>query len=151
MLLNCGAEKTLESPMDCKEIKSVHPKGNQSWVFTGMTDAEAETSILWLPHAKNWLLWKDPDAGKDWRWEEKRTTEDEMFGWYHRHEFEQASGVGEGQGSLAYCSPWGCKESGTTELLNWKWWDKYKITAISILVQKAKKWERVTSTQQFWK
>ena len=151
MLLNCGAEKTLESPLDCKEIKSVHPKGNQSWIFTGRTDAEAETSILWPPHAKNWLLWKDPDAGKDWRWEEKRTTEDERFGWYHQHEFEQASGVGEGQGSLAYCSPWGCKESGTTELLNWKWWDKYKITAISILVQKVKKWERVTRTQQFWK
>ena len=84
-------EKTLESPLDCKEIQPVHPKGNQSWVFTGRTDVEAETPILWPPDAKSWLIWKDPDAGKDWRWEEKGTTEDEMVGWHHRlngHEFE---------------------------------------------------------------
>ena len=76
-------EETLESPLDCKEIKHVHPKGNQSWVFIGRTDAEAETPILWPLDAKNWLIWKDPDAGKDWRQEEKGLTEDEMVGWYH--------------------------------------------------------------------
>ena len=84
-------EKTLESPLDCKEIQPVHPKGDQSWVFTGRTDAEAEAPILWLPHAKSWLTGKAPDAGKDWGEEEKGTTEDEMAGWHHRlngHEFE---------------------------------------------------------------
>ena len=84
-------EKTLESPLDCKEIQPVHPKGNQSWIFTGSTDAEAEIPILWPPDVKNWLIWKDPDTGKDWRQEEKGMTEDEMVGWYHRlngHEFE---------------------------------------------------------------
>ena len=114
--------KTLESLLDCKEIKAVNPKGNRSWIFIGRTDAEAETPILWLPDAKNWLIWKDPDAGKDWRWEEKGTTEDEMVGWHHRldgYEFEQALGVGDGQGGLACCSPWSCKESDTTEQLNW--------------------------------
>ena len=83
-------EKTLESPLDCKEINPVHPKGNQSWMFIGRTDAEAETPVLWLPDVKNWLMWKDPDAGKDWRWE-KGMTEDEMVGWHHRldgHEFD---------------------------------------------------------------
>ena len=120
MLLNCGVG-TLESPLDCEEIQPVNPKGNQSWTFTGRTDAEAETSILWLPDAKNWLIGKDLDAGKDWRWEEKRMTEDEMDGWHHllnRHEFEQAPGVGDGQGSLACCSSWGCKELDMTEWLN---------------------------------
>ena len=115
-------EKTFESPLDCKEIQPVHPKGNQSWIFIGRIDAEAETPILWLPAAKNWLIWKDPDAGKDWRQEEKGMTEDEMVRWHHRlngHEFEQASGDGEGQGSLVFCSPWGCKELDTTEQLNW--------------------------------
>ena len=105
-------EKTLESPLDCKEIQPVHPKGYQSWVFIGRTDAEAETPILWPPDMKNWLIWKDPDDGKDWRWEEKGTTEDAMFGWHHqlnRHEFEQGLGAGEGQGGLACCSPWGHK------------------------------------------
>ena len=84
-------EKTLESPLDCKEIQPVHPKGNQSWIFIGRTDAEAETLIFWPPDVKNWPIGKDPDAGKDWRWEEKGTTEDEMVGWHHRldgHEFE---------------------------------------------------------------
>ena len=106
-------EKTLESPLDCKEIQPVHPKGNQSWIFIGRTDAEDEAPILWPPDAKNWLIWKDPDAGKDWTWEEKGMTEDEMVGRHHRldgHEFEQALGCGEGQGSLACCSPWGHKE-----------------------------------------
>ena len=115
-------EKSLESPLDCKEIKPVYPKGNQSWIFIGRTDAEAETLKLWPLDMKNWLLRKDPDAGKDWRWEEKGITENEMIGWHHwlnGHEFEQAPGVGDGQGSLACCSPWGCKESDMTERLNW--------------------------------
>ena len=106
-------EKTLESPLDCKEIKPVNPKGNQSWIFIGRTDAEAKAPILWPPDAKSWLTGKDPDTGKDWG-QEKETTKDEMVGWYHRlngHEFEQTPGDGEGQGSLAYCSPWGHKES----------------------------------------
>ena len=99
--------KTLESPLDCKEIQPVYPKGNQSWIFIGRTDAEAEGPVLWPPDAKNWLIGKDPDAGKDWRQEEKGTTEDEMVGWHHQldgHEFEQAAGVGDGQRSLACCS-----------------------------------------------
>ena len=116
-------EKTLESSWDSKDIQPVHPKENQSWVLIGRTDAEAETSVLWPPDVKNWLIGKDPDADeKDWRQEEKGITEDEMVGWYHRldgHEFEQAMGVGDGQGSLACCSPWGRKESDTTEQLNW--------------------------------
>ena len=113
-------EKTLESPLDCMEIKPVNPKGNQSWIFIGRTDAEAEAPILWPPDAKSWLIGNDHKAGKDWRQEEKRT-EDEMVGWHHQlvgHEFEQALGDGEGQGSLASCSPWGFKESDTTEQLN---------------------------------
>ena len=103
-------EKTLESPLDCKEIQPVHPKGNQSWVFIGRTDVEGETPILWPPHSKSWLTGKDPDAGRDWGREEKGTTEDEMVGWHHQldgPEFEQAQGAGEGQGGLACCSPWG--------------------------------------------
>ena len=115
-------EKTHESSLDCKEIKPVHPKGNQSWIFIGSTDAEAETPILWPPDAKNWLIWKDPDAGKDWRQEEMGMTEEEMVGWHHQlngHEFEQAPGVGDGQENLTCCSPWGCKETETTEQLNW--------------------------------
>ena len=116
-------EKTLESLLDCKEIKPVHPQGNQSWIFIGGTDAEAEAPILWPPDAKNWLIWKYPDARKDWRQEEKGLTEDEMVGWHHwlnGHEFEQAPGVGDGQGSLACCSPWGCRvgHDWATEL-NW--------------------------------
>ena len=114
-------EKTQESPLDFKEIQSVHPKGDQSWVFIGRTDAEAETPILWPPHAKNWLIGKDPDAGKDWKQEEKGMTEDGMVEWHHRldgHEFEQNLGVSEEQGSLVCCSPWGLKESDVTEQLN---------------------------------
>ena len=115
-------EKTLESPLDSKEIQPVHPKGNQSWAFMGRTDVEAETPILWPPDAKNWLICRDPDAGKDWRQEEKGTTEDEMVGWHHwlnGHEFEWTLGVCDGQGGLACCSPWDCKESDTTEQVNW--------------------------------
>ena len=114
-------EKTLESPLDCKKIKPVNPKGNQSWIFTGRTDDEAEAPILWPPDAKNWLIWKAPDAKKDWR-HEKGTTEDEMVGWHHRlngHEFGWTPGVGDGQGGLACCSSRGRKESDTTEQLNW--------------------------------
>ena len=110
-------KKTLKSPEDCKEIKAVNPKGNQSWIFIGRNDAEAETPILWPPDAKNWLNGKEPDAGKDWRQEEKGRTEDEMVGWHHRlnrHEFEQALGDNEGQGSLMCYSPWGQKESDRT-------------------------------------
>ena len=112
-------EKILESSLDCKEIKSVSPKGNQPWVFSGRTDAE--TPVLWPPDGKSRLTGKDPDAGKDWRQEEKGTTEEEMVGWchwLHGHEFEQTPGNSEGQGNLASSSPWGCKESDMTELLN---------------------------------
>ena len=121
-------EKTLESHLDCKEIQSVHPKGDQSWVFIGRTDVEAETPILWPPHVKSWLIGKDPDAGKDWMWVEKGMTEDEMVGCHHQlngHEFEWTPGVGDGQGSLVCGSPWRRKESDTTEWLNWtelNWW-----------------------------
>ena len=115
-------EKTLESPLDCKEIQPIHPKGDQSWMFIGRTDAEAETSILWAPHAKSWPIGKDPDAGRDWGQEEKGMTEDEMAGWHHQldvREFGWTPGVGDGQGGLACCDSWGCKELDTTERLNW--------------------------------
>ena len=115
-------EKTLERPLDHTEIKLVIPKGNQSWIFIGRTDAEAEAPIVWPQDAKNGLIGKDPDAWKDWRQEEKGMTEDEMAGCHHQlngHEFEWALGVGVGQGSLAWYSPWSCKESDTTERLNW--------------------------------
>ena len=117
-------EKTLESLLDCKEILPVHPKGDQSWLCIGRTDVEAETPILWPPDAKCWLIWKDPDAGKDWEQEEKGTTQDEMVGWHHQlngNEFEQTLEVGDGQGGLACCGPWGREESDIdweTEL-NW--------------------------------
>ena len=107
-------KKTLQNPLDCKEIKPVSPNGNQPWIFIGRTDAEAETPILWPPDAKNWLTGKDPDAGKDWGNEENGATADEMVGWQHwltGREFEQTPGFGGGQGSLACCCPWGCKQS----------------------------------------
>ena len=107
-------EKTLESPLDCKVIKSVNPKGNQPWVFTGWTDARAEAPILWPPDRKSWLIGKDPDAGKDWGQEENRATEEEMVGWHHwlnEHKLERTPGDSEGQGSLACYSPWGHRES----------------------------------------
>ena len=132
-------EKTLESSLDCKEIQPVHSKGNQPWIFI---------PILWPPDAKNQLIGKAPDAGKDWRQEEKGMTEDEMVGWHHQldgHEFEQAPGVGDAQGSLTCCNPWGCKELDMTEL-NWnvphsrriiehsrirkKWLFKFKMTVL---------------------
>ena len=115
-------EKTPASPLDCKEIQPVHSKADQSWVFSGGTDAEAETPILWPPHAKSWLSGKDSDAGRDWGQEEKGTTEDEMAGWHHwldGCESEWTPGVGDGQGGLACCDSWGHKESDTTERLIW--------------------------------
>ena len=114
-------EKTLESSLDSKEIKPVHPKGNQFWIFTGRTDAEAEAPILWPLDEKSWLIRKDPDAGKDRRQKKKEMTEDEIVGWHHqldRHEFEQAPGLSNGQESLACCSPRGWEESAITEWLN---------------------------------
>ena len=130
MLLNCGVEKNLESPLDCKEIQPVHTKGNHSWVFFGKNDAKAETPVLWPPHAKSWLIGKDSDAVRDWGQEEKETTEDEMAGWHHRldgREFEWTPGVGDGQGGLACCNSWGRRvgHDWATEL-NWTdlpyWW-----------------------------
>ena len=125
-------EKILESPLDCKEMQPVHPKGDQSWVFIGRTDTEAETPILWPPDSKGWLIWNNPAAGKDWRQEEEGMTEDEMVGWHHRldaHEFGWIPGVGDGQGGLACCSSWGRKELDMTERLNctelkklYGWW-----------------------------
>ena len=119
-------EKTLESPLDCKEIQPVHPKGNQSWIFIGRTDAEAEAPILWPPDVKNWLIGRDPYPGKDWRQEEKGMTEDEMVGWHHwldGHEFVWTPRVGDGQGGLACLGSWGRKELDTTERLNWSDWN----------------------------
>ena len=116
-------EKTLESPLDCKGIQPVHPKGDQSWVFIGRSDVEAETPILWPLDAKSWLTGKDPDAGKDWGREEKGMTEDEMVGWHDwlsRSGFWWTPGAGDGQGGLACCCSWGHKESDTTEPLNWE-------------------------------
>ena len=115
-------ENTLESPLNCKEMQPIHSKGDQSWLFIGRTDAEAETPILWPPHSESWLIGKDPDAGRDWGQEEKGMTEDEMAGWHHQldaQEFGWTPGVGDGQGGLACCDSWGCKESDTTEWLKW--------------------------------
>ena len=114
--------KTLESPLDCKEIQLVHSKGDQSWVFFGRNDSKAETPVLWPPHVKSWLIGKDSDAGRDWGQEEKGTTEDEMAGWHHQpdgREFEWTLGVGDGQGGLACCNSWGRKQSDTIDRLNW--------------------------------
>ena len=115
-------EKTLESPLDCKEIQPVYPKGDQSWVFIGWTDVEAETPVDWPPREKSWLIGKDSDAGRDWGQEEKGTTEDEMTGWHHwldGCEFEWTPGDGDGQGGLVGCDSWGHKESDTTARLDW--------------------------------
>ena len=142
MVLNCGVGKTLESPLDCKEIQPVDAKGNQSWIFIRRADAEAETPIFLPPDEKNWLIWKHPDAGKDWRREEKGTTENEMVGWHHRHnrhEFGWALGVGDGQGGLVCYSPWGRKELDTTEWLEWNWnWkllQELEIVQSNLLIQ----------------
>ena len=121
MLLNCGTRAALESSLDSKEIKPVNHKGNQPWILIGRADAETEAPALWAPDTKSQLIGKDPDAGKNWRQNEKRVTEDEMVAWHHQfhgHELGQALGDGEGQGSLACYSPWGCKESDTTWRLN---------------------------------
>ena len=121
-------EKTLESPLDSKEIQLVHPKGNQPLIFIGRTDVEAETPILWPPDVKSWLTRKDPDAGKDWGQEEKGTMEDHLVAWPHwlnGHEFEWTPGAGDGQGSLACCGPWRCKEADTSEWLNRLKWYPY--------------------------
>ena len=129
-------EKTLESPLDCKEIQPVHPKGDQSWVSIGRTDVEAETPILWPPNVESWLIWKDPDAGKDWGQEEKGMTEDDMVGWHHQHNghgFGQIPGVGDGQERLACCCSWGRRvgHDWVTEL-NWVCKD---CLAINVIVQ----------------
>ena len=117
-------EKTLESLLDCKEIKPIHPKGDQSWMFIGRTDAEAETPILWPPHATNWLIWKDLDAGKDWRQEEKGTTKNEMVGWHHQlsgQEFEQALGAGQMDRKACCAAVCGAAKS-VTQVSNWTDW-----------------------------
>ena len=129
-------KKTLESPFNCKEIQPVHPQGDQSWVFIERTDVEAETTILWPPDAKSWLIWKDPDVGKDWRQEEKVMTEDEMVGWHHQlseHESGWTLGVGDGQRGLLCCSSWGPKELDMTEWLNWTEYYKMCFNLILIL------------------
>ena len=151
---------TYEGELHCKEIQPVNPKGNQPWTFIGKTDAEVP--ILWPPDSKNWLIGKDPDAGKDWKWKEKGMKEDEMVGWHHRldgHEFEQALGVGDGQESLVCHSPWGQKESDTTEWLNWIiWYTSTHLTAIFfqkgfeavfslITKEKFKTWAKKKKTQ----
>ena len=123
MLWTVVLEKTLESPLNCKEIQPVHPGGDQSWVVIGRTDVEAEIPILWPPYAKSWLIWKDPDEGKDWGQEEKGTTEDEIVAWHHQlkgHGFGWTPGVGDGQGGLACCGSWGHRvgHDWATEL-NW--------------------------------
>ena len=129
-------EKTLESPLCCKEIKLVNPKGNQPWI---VTDADAETPILWPPDAKSWLIWKDPDAGKDWRQEKKGMTEDEMVGWRHRlngHGFGWTSAVDDGQAGLACCGSWDCKDSDMTEWLNsteWSLWMPFRLFIKNLL------------------
>ena len=115
-------EKTLESPLDCKEIQPVPPKGDKSWVFIGRTDVEAEIPILWPPDVKSWLIGKDPDSGKDWGQEEKEMTEEKMVGWHHQlngHEFGRTLAVGDGQGGLECWGSWGRKELDLTEWLNW--------------------------------
>ena len=117
--------RLLRVPWNSRRSNQSILKKNQSWIFIGGTDIEAETPTFWPPDAKNWFIWKTPDAGKDWRQEEKGTTKDEMVGWHYHldgHEFEQAVGVGDGQGNLVCCSPWGCKELDTIEWLNWTEW-----------------------------
>ena len=115
-------EKTLESPLDCKEIQPVHSEGDLSWDFFGRNDAKAETLVLWPPHAKSWLIGKDSDVGRDWGQEEKGTTEDEMAGWHHwlyGRESQWTPGIGDGQGGLVCCDSWDRKESDMTERLIW--------------------------------
>ena len=139
-------EKTLESPLYCKEIQPVYPKGDQSWAFVGRTDVEAETPILWPPDAKSWLIWKDPDAGKDWGQEEKGTTEDEMVGWHHRlngHGFGWTLGVGDEQGGLTCCGSWSCRvgHDWTTEL---NWMDLEMITLSEVSQSEKEKHQMIS-------
>ena len=125
MLLSYGVGEDSWESLGLQEIQPVHPKEDQSWVFIGRTDAEAETPVLRPPYAKSWLIEKDPDAGKDRGQEEKGMTEDEMVGWHHRldgHGFEYTLGVADGQGGLAWCDSWGCTESDMTGGLNWTDW-----------------------------
>ena len=151
-------EKSLESPLDCKEIQPVHPKGDQSWVFIGRTDVEAEAPIIWPPHVKSWLIGKDSEAGRDWGQEEKGTTEDEMAGWHHqlnRHEFGWTLGVGDGQGGLACCDSWGRKESDTTEGLNWtepcfKFWPHLLQSLCSLVLGKGKQKQEGGYERENW-
>ena len=135
-------EKTLKSPLDCKEIQLVHPKGDQPWVFFGRNDAKAETPVLWPPDVKSWLIGKDSDAGRDWVQEEKGTTEDEMSGWHQqldRLEFEWTPGDGDGQGGLECCDSWGRKKSDTTEWLNWTKSKLFSCLKSYITIQKVRK------------
>ena len=145
--LNCGAGEDSWEPLGQQEYQIVNSKGNQPWIFIGRTDSKAEAPILWPPDVKNWLLGQDPDAGKDWRQEEKRTTEDEMVGWHHRldgHEFEQAPGDGEEQGSLVCCSPWGPKSqtqlSDSTMCLSDTCWTNVR--------NKSYLWQKLSSSGQ---
>ena len=150
MLLNCGVgEDSWESlglhQSILKEISS-----EEFWIFIRRTDAEAETPILWPPDGKNWLIWKDPDAEKEWRQEEKETTEDEMAGWYHQlngHEFGWTPGVGDGQGGLACCSSWGCKESDTTKRLNWNWTELNQNLKLLLMVL-LNRWKDLKNTRR---
>ena len=122
MFLNCSVGENSSESLQLKGDQTINPKGIQFWIFFGRTDVKIETSVLWPPDAKTWLIGKYPDAGKDWRKKEKVMAEDEMVWWHHQlygHDFEQSPGVGDGQGSLMCCSPWGHKESHTTECLNW--------------------------------
>ena len=144
MLLNCGVGEDSWESLDCKGIQPVHSEGDQSWVFIGRTDVEAETPVLWPPDAKRWLTGKDPDAERDWGQMKKGTTEDEMVGWHHQldgHGFGWNPGVGDGLGGLACCGSWGRKELDTTERLNWTdqlnnpWWheippDRFRLTQL---------------------
>ena len=158
MFLNCVVGEDSESPLDCKEIQPVHPKGDQSWVFIGRTDAEAVTPVLWPPDGKSWLIGKHPDAGRDWGQEEKGTTEDEMAGWHHQldgHEFEWTLGVGDGQGGLACCYSWGQKESDTTEQLNWTvkspnrcWWREMGCKRRAVGCPTFQGWEGTQGTEE---
>ena len=140
--------RRLESPLDCKDIQSVHSKGNHSWIFIGRTDAKAETPILWPPDAKNWLIRKDPDTGNDWRQEEKGMPEDEMVGWHHQldgHEFEQAPGVGDREGSLMWCS---LGSQSHTRLSNWTEPHDPAILGIYTRALKSTSWEDICTPVQ---